>query len=364
MNRCAKILIRPDLRACFLAVALAVTFLVASTIYAGVPFYVQHNLVSDGFIPADHMDPNLVNPWGIAFNPWSFSFVWVANNGTGVVTIYDGLGNKQPLEVTIPGGSPTGIVFSDSLTDFVVTQGASSGPARFILASEGGFITAWSPNFASITSAVQVVDNSASGAVYKGLALAADGTRLLLYATDFHNNKIDVFDSNFSPVTLAGGFSDSKIPSGYAPFGICNLNGNLYVTYAKQDQARHDDVPGEGHGFVNVFNANGNLLRRLASRDHLNSPWGLAIAPADFGHFSNHLLIGNFGDGTINAYDIEKGNFKGQLRQAKGKMLAIDGLWSISFGNGLQNQPTNVLFFSAGPDHENHGLYGTITPEP
>ena len=325
--------------------------------------YAQHNLVSDGGVPAPHIDPNLKNGWGVAFNP--NGFVWVADNGTGKATLYDGNGVPQSLVVTIPGpggtqGAPTGIVFSSS-NDFVVTKGSVSGPSRFIFATEDGTISGWAPNV-DPTHAILVVDNSASNAVYKGLALAANGNGNFLYAADFHNGKVAVFDSTFHPATLPGNFSDPHLPPGFAPFGIQNLNGNLYVTYAKQNAERHDDVAGPGLGFVNVFNANGQLIRRIASRGPLNAPWGLALAPADFGIFSNALLVGNFGDGRISAFDVPTGNFLGQMRGADGKRLFIDGLWGIAFGNGILNQPTNVLFFAAGPNGESDGLYGRIDP--
>ncbi len=318
--------------------------------------YQQTNLVSDVPGMAAHTDPNLVNAWGIAFNPNAFA--WVADNHTGVATLYDGLGNSPPLVVTIPTGSPTGIVFNGS-PDFVVTGVAASGPGLFIFASESGAISAWAPNV-DFTNAILVADNSASGAIYKGLALAANGNGHFLYATDFHNGKIDVFDKDFHLATLPGSFADPAIPPGFAPFGIQNLQGAIYVTYAKQDADKVDDVAGKGLGFVNVFDANGHLIRRVVSRGKLNAPWGLAIAPADFGKFSNRLLVGNFGDGIINAYDAATGAFRGQLCGPDGRRLAIDGLWGISFGNGLLDQPTNVLFFAAGPDDENHGLYGRI----
>jgi uncharacterized protein (TIGR03118 family) len=325
--------------------------------------YAVHNLVSDGFVPADHTDSDLVNPWGIVFNP--NGPVWVADNGTGLATLYDGSGVKQALMVTIPtptGGtppaSPTGIVFSSG-SDFVVTQGALSGPSRFIFATEDGTISGWAPNV-NLTNAILVVDRSGQHAIYKGLALAGNGTAHFLYATDFHNNRIDVFDSNFQPVTLTGGFSDPRIPRGYAPFGIQNILGNLYVTYARQDEDAEDDVAGPGFGFVDVFDANGHLIRRFASRGRLNAPWGLALAPADFGRFSNTLLIGNFGDGRINAFDLESGAPRGPLRTSDGAAITIDGLWGIAFGNGLLNQPTNALFFTAGPVDETHGVYGRI----
>ena len=321
------------------------------------PAYQVRNLVSDVPGAAEHTDPNLVNGWGVAFNP--FGFVWVADNGTGVATLYDGDGNPQSLVVSIPGGRPTGIVFNGS-NDFVVSKGGVSGPARFIFATEGGTIAAWAPNV-DPTHAITVVP--ASGAIYKGLALGGDGTRFLIYATDFHNGKIDVFDKTFSPVSLPSGFADS-IPDTFAPFGIQNLGGSIYVTYAKQDKDREDDVQGRGEGIVNVFTAGGKFVRRIAKGGPLNAPWGLAIAPADFGAFSNTLLIGNFGDGTINAFDLSKGRFVGQLSTPDRRPITIPGLWGLAFGNGLLGQPTNVLFFAAGPDEEAHGLYGRIDALP
>jgi len=322
--------------------------------------YQQTNLVSDTAGLAAHTDGNLKNAWGIAFNP--NAFVWVADNKTGVATLYDGDGNPQLLVVTIPPapgqttGSPTGIVFNGS-SGFVITDSTGSGSSHFIFATEDGTIAAWKSGNSAIQMAV-----SKSGAVYKGLALATNGTDTFLYATDFHNARIDVFDKKFQPVTLSGAFADPNLPAGYAPFGIQSLNGNLYVTYAKQDADRMDDVPGDGRGFVDVFDANGHLIRRVASRGRLNAPWGLAIAPADFGRFSNRLLVGNFGDGSINAYDVATGRFLGQFRKPDGKRLTIDGLWGLSFGNGLLDQPTSALFFTAGPNDENDGLYGKLEP--
>jgi uncharacterized protein (TIGR03118 family) len=329
--------------------------------------YVQRNLVADrpGF--AAHVDPNLVNAWGIAFNP--VGDVWVADNKTGVSTLYTGDGVPESLVVSIPTapgntgkGSPTGIVFSVS-ADFVVTSGGASGPSRFIFATEDGTISGWSPGV-DLTHAILAVDNSASGAIYKGLALAGNGTGFFLYATDFHNGKIDVFDRTFAPATLSGSFSDPTIPAGFAPFGIQNINGALYVTYAKQDEDREDDVTGKGLGFVNIFDTNGRLVRRLISRGKLNAPWGLALAPASFGKFGNKLLVGNFGDGVINVYDPQNGHCEGRLERPDGKPIKIDGLWGLSFGNGVLNQPTDTLFFTSGPDDETHGLYGRLDAMP
>ncbi|RZI40687.1 TIGR03118 family protein [Herbaspirillum sp. HC18] len=326
--------------------------------------YQQRNLVSDGSIPAENTDSNLINAWGIAFNP--FAFVWVADNGTGVSTLYDGTGKPQSLVVQIPGpansgekGNPTGIVFNGS-NDFVVSKGDASGPARFIFATESGVIAGWSPN-ADPTHAIRVVDNSSTNAVYKGLALSAGGRGGMLYATDFRNNRVDVFDSSFKPVTLSSdAFTDPNIPSGFAPFGIQAIHGDIYVTYAKVDPSTFDDVKGQGNGYVNVFDPNGKFIRRIASKGQLNAPWGIAFAPAGFGEFSNRLLIGNFGDGTINAYDLATGNFVGTLKGSDHQPIKIDGLWGLAFGNGYAGQPVNSLFFTAGPGDEEHGLYGRI----
>lgn len=326
-------------------------------------FYEQHNLVSDGFVAADHTDANLVNTWGVAFNPTGP--VWVANNGSGTSTLYDGEGNIVPLVVQIPGpitsadpGSPTGIVFNGS-TNFPLTKGNVTAPSAFIFATEQGTIAGWSPKI-DLTHALTVLDNSRQNAIYKGIALSAGGNGNLLYATDFHNNKIDVFDSAFKPATVLGKFSDPYIPQGFAPFGIQAIGGNIYVTYAKQDADKHDDVQGKGLGYVDVFDPNGFLLRRIAARGPLNAPWGLALAPAGFGRFANCLLIGNFGDGRINAYDLVDGRFVGRLRAQDHHPLEIEGLWGLAFGNGFAAQPVNTLYFTAGPGDEAHGLYGRI----
>jgi len=328
--------------------------------------YAVTKLVSDQAGVAAHQDANLVNAWGIAFNP--FGFVWVSDAETGKSTLYDGAGVPQSLVVTIPPaaggttGSPTGIVFNGANT-FLVTAAANSF-ARFIFATEDGVIAGWAPTV-NATNAILVKDNSARGAQYKGLALSAGGNGQLLYATDFHNGKIDVWDSGFNPVSLpAGAFTDPKIPAGFAPFGIQSINGNLYVTYAKQDADRHDDVAGKGLGYVDVFDPNGNLIDRIVSKGPLNAPWGLALAPAGFGEFAGALLVGNFGDGRINAFDLMTGKHLGELKSDKGKPIEIEGLWGLAFGNGFNGQPVNTLFFTAGPGDEEHGLYGRIDPLP
>ena len=331
-------------------------------------FYQQRNLVSDGAAPADLLDTNLVNAWGLVSGPttpW-----WISDNGKGRSTLYSVGSGTIPLVVRVPGAmgqpaAPTGVVFNGG-TGFVVNNGAGTGPARFIFASEDGTIS----GFRGVPVVI-AVDNSASGAVYKGIAIDNATAGTLLYASNFHAGTVDVFDDHFIPVHLAGSFTDPALPAGYAPFGIQNIGGTIYVTYALQDADKHDDVAGEGHGFVDAFDTGGNLIRRVASRGELNSPWGLALAPADFGSFSNDLLVGNFGNGRVHAFDpggLEgNGEFqhRGSLQSAEGRPIAIDGLWALGFGKGAGNNgPTNTLFFTAGPDGEQHGLFGTLVAAP
>jgi uncharacterized protein (TIGR03118 family) len=322
--------------------------------------YAVHNLVSDGSVPADHVDANLLNPWGIAFNPAGFS--WVADNHSGKSTLYDGLGNVQSLVVTIPPadpnstdpGSPDGIVYSGT-SDFVVTNGTTSGPARFLFVSEDGLLSGWAPNV-DLNNAQRVV--ASPGAVYKGLALATTSTGARLYAADFRHARIDMFDGAFNPVAIPGAFVDPRMPHHMAPFGVQALGDRIYVTYATQDADKEDDVP--GRGIVDVFDLDGKFIKRGAAQAGLNAPWGVAMAPADFGRFSNALLVANFGDGTISAFDSHS-LYLGRLRDADDRMIRIPGLWGIQFGNGLFNQPTNTLFFAAGPNDENDGVYGSIS---
>jgi uncharacterized protein (TIGR03118 family) len=335
--------------------------------------YLATNLVSDQPGVAVQTDSDLKNSWGIAFNPAGFA--WVANNHIGKSTLYDGIGNKNSLIVGIPdatgtvgAGAATGIVFSGG-SDFVVTQGPDTGPARFIFASEDGVISAWAPNVPSpppATVAHVVANPPNNNAIYKGLALGTSGGNDFLYATDFHNGRIDVYNSSFGFTSLAGNFTDPNIPAGFAPFGIQNISGQLFVTYAKQDDAAEDDVSGLGNGFVDIYDTSGNLVKRLISQGALNSPWGLAKAPANFGAFSNDLLVGNFGDGLIHAYDPSTGAPLGTLSDNNSVPIAKEGLWALQFGNGLLSQPTNTLFFSSGPGVEEHGVYGRIdvVPEP
>jgi uncharacterized protein (TIGR03118 family) len=318
-------------------------------------------LVSDGVVPAAHTDANLKNPWGVAFNPKGF--VWVADNGTNVATLYDGNGVPQSLIVTIPDGkngsaSPTGIVFNGTQS-FTVSENGKSGVAAFIFTGEGGTITAWAPDVGP-TNAFVMYDDGTGGAVYKGLALAAMNGNNFLYATDFHNNKIDVFNTNFTKVAMPGAFTDPAIPVGFAPFGIQAIGSNLFVTYAMQDPVKHDDVAGAGLGMVDVYDTAGNLKQHFATGGSLNAPWGIAQAPGNFGPMSGAILIGNFGNGTINAFNASSGQPMGPLTGPNGSPIVEPGVWGIAFGNDLSNQPSNTLFFAAGPNAEADGVYGRI----
>lgn len=323
--------------------------------------YLPHYLVSDILGLADYADANLLNPWGLASSPTG-PFL-VSDNHAGLATAYDGAGVQQSTLVTLPppaGGmppaAPTAIVFNNT-PDFLL---APSSPAQFIWATEDGTISAWNAG----TNAVLKVDDSAAGTVYKGLALASGSGGNLLFATDFHGGKIDVFDAQFHPATLPGAFTDPTIPAGFAPFGIQTIGGQLLVTYAMQDAAKHDDVSGPGHGYVDVFDTSGNLVKRLVSVGALNSPWGLTLAPAGFGAFSGMLLIGNFGDGRINAFDPATGAFAGTLTDASGKPFSVPGLWDLKFGNGGQGGDANTLYFTAGiaggHSLEDHGLFARL----
>jgi uncharacterized protein (TIGR03118 family) len=322
--------------------------------------YTVHPLVSDGAaVPAPATDASLVNAWGLVAGPttpW-----WSANNGTNTSTLYSGTGSKIALTVSVPGG-PTGTVFNGSSTDFTVSQNGKSGAARFLFATESGTVLGWSPAVNGAT-AVTGADRSGAGAIYKGLATANDR----LYAADFHNGRVDVFDASFGLVSLPGAFQDPKIAKGFAPFGIQALGGNIVVTYAKQDAARKDDVAAPGQGYVDEFTPDGKLVARVVNSGKknapLNAPWGLALAPSDFGGFAGDLLVGNFGNGRISAYAQHGAAlvYKGQLRAADGTPIAIDGLWGIAFGNGTASGPTNSLYFLSGPGDEQHGLFGSIT---
>lgn len=355
-------------RAWLVAIAIALTLLVLPVMAfaranAGGGFYQQTNLVSNLPDIARFTDRNLTNPWGISSAPGGP--FWVSDNGSGKSTLYDNKGAPQSLVVTIPSpahgtkGTPTGTVFNSDTSAFNVSKKGVSGSSVFLFDSEDGTISGWSQGVAA-THAILAVDNSSSGAVYKGLAIGTNGSGIFLYATNFHAGTIDVFDKKFAPATLSGSFTDPYLPGGYAPFGIQNISGKLYVTYAKQNAQKNGDVAGPGHGFVDVFDTGGHFIKRLVTRGQLNSPWGVALAGSSFGRFSNDLLVGNFGNGYINAFDPNTGAFLGQLDDQKGQPIIIDGLWSLMFGLGGQAGKPNQLFFTAGIHQEADGLFGVI----
>jgi uncharacterized protein (TIGR03118 family) len=336
--------------------------------------YVQTNLVSD--IPglAAHTDPSLKNPWGTSVGPGTP--IWVSDNHAGVATLYDGAGNPQPLVVAIPAppsagkgavGAPTGQAFNTfdrTSTDFVISEKGSSGPAFFLFATEDGTIAGWNPSV-DRAHAIIAVDRSTAtdsagdvGALYKGLALVTTPAGKFLYASNFRFGTVDVFDSHFN---LVNSFTDPTVPAGFAPFGIHNIGGKLFVTFAKQGPGKEDDAARPGNGFVDVFAANGDLLQRLVSRGKLDSPWAVTLAPSTFGAFGGDILVGNFGNGRIDAYDPVSGEFQGKLSRPGGPIV-IDGLWGLRFAPATPGAGPNTLFFTAGLNDEADGLFGTIVP--
>ncbi|MGA7343087.1 MAG: TIGR03118 family protein [Terracidiphilus sp.] len=327
--------------------------------------YLVTGLVADQSGAAAATDPNLVNPWGLSrssTSPW-----WASDNGTGLATLYDGTGAAKSLVVTIPTGdasmsstgTPSGTVYNGG-TGFVLPDGK---PAAFMFVTEDGTISGWN----SGSSAVITV-NTKSASVFKGVALATlpipyGSQSTFLYVADFRKGLIQVYDSSFNHINGIGElFRDDFLPRGYAPFNVQNIGGELYVTFAKQDAQKHDEVDGAGLGYVDVFSPFGFLLRRLEHGPWLNGPWALAMAPGDFGIYSHDLLVGQFGSGQIAVYDPVTGAFKGLLDNSTNNPISIDGLWALSFGSGGGSGPANTLYFSAGPDNEAHGLFGTITP--
>lgn len=341
--------------------------------------FIQHNLVSDLSGVADHTDANLVNSWGLSHSPTG---PWVvSDNGTGLATQYDANGVGIPPVITIPPpasspagttAAPTGNVFNGT-SDFAVAEGSHSGPSQFLFATEDGTISGWNPTV-DMTHAILEVDRSTTkqgkfvGAVYKGLAMGSNSSSNFLFAANFRFGTVEQFDTHFH---LVNSFTDKTLTHDcpvrgsptqcFAPFGIQNIGGILFVTFALQDAVRHDDVSGAGNGFVDEFDTNGNLIHRFASNGTLNSPWGLALAPSTFGGFGGDLLVGNFGNGRINAFDLS-GHFMGQLADANGVLLSINGLWGLAFGNGGTAGPTTTLFFASGLNDESDGLFGSITP--
>lgn len=349
-----------------LSVALGI-FLLSSAAYAGsgtsgdgTEFKVVP-MVSDQAGVAPNTDPNLVNPWGLSQAPGNP--LWVSDNGTSLSTLYDPTtGAPQSLVVAIPSDGPTGTVFVPPGTGFPITENGATDDSIFLFATESGAILGWSPNVDQ-TNAVIGVDNSAGGAAYKGLAY--DPTDILLFAADFSNNAVEEYDANWH---LVRSFTDMNLPSRFAPFNVAWLNNKLYVSFAKRKKTGIDEVDGKGLGFVDVFDTQGNMVSRLVSQGKLDAPWGMTIAPTGFGNLAGALLVGNFGNGQIHAYDANSGKFMGTLRgdedkaikgtsrsDGDGNAIVIDGLWSLFPG------PDNkTIFFSAGPDGEAHGLLGQI----
>jgi uncharacterized protein (TIGR03118 family) len=333
--------------------------------------YVQTNLVTDGgagggaSAPAKFTDKQLLNPWGISFLPGGI--FWISDNGSNMATLYDGQGHLLTPSggFSIPGGAPTGQVSNAAnnpkFGTFKIPNApgtAGKSPAFFIFSGEDGFISAWQPGDGK--HAVKLVDNSAKRDVYKGIAMAGSAKGLFLYVTDFRHGDIEIYDDSFNFVKK---FTDPNLPAGYAPFGIANIDGQLFVTLAKQDAHRQDDTSGPGHGFVDIFDTDGKLIRRFASRGHLNSPWGIVRAPADFGAAGSAILIGNFGDGRINAFTGD-GQFVTSLNRANGKPIEISGLWGLIFPTsvwgGVTGADPTTLYFTGGTDHEKGGLFGSI----
>jgi uncharacterized protein (TIGR03118 family) len=333
--------------------------------------YIQHNLVSDQPGGADLTDPNLVNAWDIAIS--ATSPFWISSNGTGLAVVYSTASATSTLtisstKVSIPPGMSSTAKFgpltgqiANGTSAFVLSNGTK---ASFLFCTLDGTISGW--NSAAGTTAVITVDNSSKSAVYTGCVIGGTTSAPQLYAANFHSAAVEVYDGNFAPVTLASGaFTDSQLPSGYAPYNIANQNGNLYVSYALQDSTKSVSVPGPGNGFVDVYDMSGNLKTRLVAQGALNAPWGMTLAPANnFGAFSGMLLVGNFGDGRINAYDPNTGASQGAMQDTSGNTIAISGLWALRVGNGVSGGDANAVYFAAGPGGEQHGLFGSLQAGP
>jgi uncharacterized protein (TIGR03118 family) len=306
------------------------------------------------------VDPDLINPWGLSYAPTGP--LWVSDNGVDKTTLYNGAGAKQGLTVAVPG-APTGQVFNGTASDFNVSGGGKTGKAFFLFAGEGGLISGWSPGV-NFTTAQTAVDNSGSGAVYKGLAIGSSGGSNYLYAANFNSGEVEMYDGAFN---LVKSFTDPGVAAGYAPFNVQNLGGTLYVTYAMQDADKHDDVAGAGNGYVDAFNLDGTFKGRIVSvGGEVNSPWGLDLAPSSFRSFAGDLLVGNFGDGTISVFDPTTGDFKGRLSDVHGGPIVEGDLWGLITGNGKNGGDADKVYFTAGVADEAHGLLGSISavPEP
>jgi uncharacterized protein (TIGR03118 family) len=331
-------------------------------LFTKAPVFAATNLVSNDttILPASRQDANLVNAWGLAAGPgteW-----WIANNRTGTSTLYDGNGTPDTLTVTVPSttgssvaGAPTGVVYNGT-NDFQV---ATNAPAQFLFDTEQGTISGWGPN-ADPTHAIVKVDNSASHADYTGLAMDTVGNSNFLLAANFASGKIEIYNSTFHTATLTDTFHDKKIPAGYSPFNVQNINGLIYVTYAALDTSNNHDIPGRGHGYVDIYLPNGILDRRLVKRGTLNSPWGVARFPGGFGRYTHDIAVGNLTDGVIQVFDSKTGVFQGDLKRSNGKVIRISGLWGLAFGNDGLAGASNELFYTAGPAHYVDGLFGKL----
>lgn len=340
---------------------IALLFSAQSFIVFASPF-AQTNLVSNVPGLAANFDANLKNPWGMSFS--GTSPIWVSNQGSNNATLYTGAGVPQALVVTVPPTSPpptgpTGQVFNSAGAGNFLSP-ANGMASNFIFATLAGSIDAWNGSNGTTASVVATTP----GAVYTGLAIGNNGSGNFLYAANFGGGHIDVFNSTFAPTTLAGSFVDPNLPAGYVPYNIQNVGGKLYVQYATVDPTTHEAAKGAGLGVVDTFDLNGNFLQRLTANGSLNAPWGIAIAPAGFGEFGGDVLVGNFGDGKINAFDPANGNWLGVLTDSSGNPIVNDGLWGIAFGNSSANP--NALYFNAGIHDEADGLFGEIqaVPEP
>jgi uncharacterized protein (TIGR03118 family) len=349
--------------------------------------YLVHNLVSDLANAADHQDPNLVNPWGVGFGPTPF---WVGNNGAGTATLYGGTGAATPLVVTIPqagnagtAGPVTGVVFNTFASNASAFDVQTGKPALFMFCSEDGVVSGWNQSVSG-TNASILFDNSKSGAVYTGCALGGTAAAPYLFAANFNAGTVDVYDANLNlnpapygqsslpqPYSASSSFSNPAIPAGFAPYNVQNINGTLFVAYAKQDAQKHDSAGGPGNGYVAMFNLNGTLIANLVSEGPLNSPWGMVIAPPNFGLFSGALLVGNFSDGKINGFNATTGAILGTLDDTTGNPIAIPGLWSLNFGGGAQSEDPGTLYITAGigggsnnDPVESHGLLASIQAAP
>jgi uncharacterized protein (TIGR03118 family) len=323
--------------------------------------YLEQDLVSDGSVAANHVDSHLVNPWGLAVHGHG---IQVADADASFSTSYDASGNSTGPAVRIPGpnssdGSPTGVVANSDTAHFLVDTSSGPSAAQFIYATEEGTIDAWATANKN-RHPVVVADRSSVGSSYKGLALASVGNNPFLYAANFSRGRIDVFDSTFKVVRLSGGFVDPKLPKNYSPFNIQKIGSQLFVAYAKHNTGDSEEIKGASTGVIDIFKTDGTFVKRFAAGKTLNAPWGMAQAPSSFAAFSNDILIGNFGDGRISAFDPVTGAFQGQLDDSSGDPIEIDGLWGLAFGNGKAGTLKNGLYFTAGIDDEAHGLYGRL----